>query len=243
MSSAHATFTTTLAERLGETEPEPIAQLGRIVERCGIEQSTRWLDETERIEAQGGQMLTNNQRRRTKGGVFFHLVRQVVTGEDRHYIFPYMAKGNKPSAPAPAVLVTTWADRDRLIQEAQQMNGKATTVKITVIGKIGKAVERQGFTLVTLQHNGKLPALPKGIPTPSQPLPTNYILYIGSKQWSKIKASLSNSEDALIAEGTPVVDPKYQAITVFVTNATSKVLQQAQRQQQKLVQENNHTDD
>ncbi len=237
MTSDQYICTAALAERLGETQPEPIAQLGRIVERCGAAQATLWLEETETIEVNGGEMLTSGKRRRTKGGVFFRLVRDAVTGADRRYIFPNLSSGTGPKEDTPPLPTATWADRDGLIREAHQQQGKATTVKITVIGKIGKAVERQGFALLTLQHDGKLPALPKGIPAPAQALPTSYILYIGGKQWNKVKESLRNPDDVLIAEGTPVLDPKYNAITVFVTNANTKLLQAAQREQQKVAHE------
>ncbi len=237
MTSDQDICTAALAERLGETQPEPIAQLGRIIERCGAAQATLWLEETEAIEGNGGEMLSNGKRHHTKGGVFFRLVRNAVTGADRRYIFPNLSSGTGAKEDVPALPTATWAERDGLIRDAHQQQGKATTVKITVIGKIGKAVERQGFALLTLQHDGKLPALPKGIPTPTQSLPTSYILYVGGKQWNKVKESLRNSEDMLIAEGTPVLDPKYNAITVFVTNASTKLLQQAQRETQKATQE------
>lgn len=224
-----------LAHALGETEPAPLAQLRRIVNRCGIDQARAWLVEAEQIEATGGELLPDKSRQRTKGGVFFKLVRRAVSPQDRHYIFPQWKKsggGGAPastSPPAPALAPATWDTRAELISEAQQQPGKATTVKITVIGRPAKTVERQGFTLLVLEHEGKLAALPKGVPVPSEPLPTQYIVYIGSKQWAKVKASLASPDDVLIAEGVPLLDPKYNAITVFVTNATTKLLQQAQR--------------
>jgi hypothetical protein len=234
------TFVAQLAFQLGETKSQPIVQLRRIVERVGIDQAVAWLAQTAQIEADGGEMLPNGERRRTPGGVFFRIARDGMTPEQQQGIFfpprrskPRPTDKHTPSTPAAHALASaTWADRDALIQEANQQPGRAT-VKITVIGKVGKAVERQGFTLLTLQSDGKLPALPKGIPMPAQPLPTNYILYVGSKQWAKVKESLKNSEDVLIAEGIPVLDPKYAAITVFVTNAATKLLQQTQREQQK----------
>lgn len=245
LSSEHLDFINQLALLLGETQKVPIAQLGRIVERCGIDQAATWLNETKQIEGAGGELISNGRRRRTPGGVFFRIVRDAVSDADGQYIFPKWSnsqhtkdRATEAAALAPPALpVATWAERDAVINEAQQHPGKAHTVKITIIGKVGKAVERQGFTLLTLQHDGKLPALPKGIPTPAQTVPTSYILYIGGKQWNKVKEALRNPDDVLIAEGTPVLDPKYNAITVFVTNAGTKLLQQAQRDQQKAASE------
>jgi len=73
-----------------------------------------------------------------------------------------------------------------------------------------------------------VPSLPKGMPTPPA-TPTTYTVYISAKQWAKVAQALGNPEDILIVEGTPVYDPTLEGIAVYVTNATTKQLQQAQR--------------
>ncbi len=231
-------FVKQVAQMLGETEPDPITQIEKIVNRFGQEQVGVWLHQTQEIEQAGGELLPNRSRRRTTGGVFFRVVRDAITEDDRKTLFPRYGKKKTfkrgpHREPTPSLPVATWDDRVEVVKEAQQQPGKATTVKITVIGKIGKAVERQGFTLVTLNHAGDLGSLPKGIPVPATPLPTAYILYIGSKQWNKVKESIRNPDDVLIVEGVPVLDPKYQAITVFATNTTTKLIQAATRAAQK----------
>lgn len=235
-----------IAKALGETRYWPRTQIKNIVKRCGVEQALAWLEEAERIEAAGGQMLPNGRRRRTKGGVFFRMVRDAVSAEDRQLLFipPKKKKSQSqegsdtsaPGQPAPPQLPpepelprATWEERDGLISEGQQLPGKATTVKITVMGRPSKAVERQGFALLVMEHEGKVASLPKGIPLPPAPLPTQYIVYIGGKQWNKVKASLETPEDFLIIEGVPVLDPKYAAITVFATKTTTKLQQQGRR--------------
>jgi len=59
-----------------------------------------------------------------------------------------------------------------------------------------------------------------------------YTVYISQKQWAKVAQALSNPEDILIAEGTPVYDPELEGIAVYVTNATTKQIQQVQRASQ-----------
>ena len=54
-------------------------------------------------------------------------------------------------------------------------------------------------------------------------------MYIGEKQWRKVKDSLKQENDVLICEETPILDTKFNAITVFATNVTTKLLQQAMR--------------
>src|SRR5690349_10910802 len=64
----------TIAEQLGETGPEPLKLLRKVVKKLGPEQALAFLKETQEIEAQGGLLLPDGSRRRTPGGVFFYLV-------------------------------------------------------------------------------------------------------------------------------------------------------------------------
>lgn len=63
-----------IAEQLGETAKGPRAQLLTTVRALGRTQSHALLEETLRIEASGGMLTADGSRRRTPGGVFFHLV-------------------------------------------------------------------------------------------------------------------------------------------------------------------------
>src|ERR671926_278594 len=77
----------TIAQQLGETQPGPINQIRRIVQRLGPEAALAFLQETQQIEAQGGMQLPDGSRRRTPGGVFFSLVKDRVSSKDRAAIF------------------------------------------------------------------------------------------------------------------------------------------------------------
>jgi hypothetical protein len=81
-------------------------------------------------------------------------------------------------------------------------------------------------------QSSKIPALPKGLPVPSQ-ANTTYSVYITEKQWKKVQEALRDPEDILIAEGYPMLDQETGTIAVFVTNTTTKLLQAAQREKQK----------
>jgi hypothetical protein len=105
-------------------------------------------------------------------------------------------------------------------------------VKITLIGTLGKYKEQGQCIVGIMQHTGeKFPALPKGVPAP-QPVKTNYVVYIGAKQWKTVASTVSDPEDALIIEGFPQIDAKTNAISVFASNVTSKKLQASKRQGQ-----------
>ena len=103
-------------------------------------------------------------------------------------------------------------------------------MKVTLIGRPTKTVERSEFTLLLMNHAGPLPSLPKGIPVPTKVPETSYVVYIGAKQWKNVKEALQNPDDTLIIEGTQFYDKEYEAIAVFATNTTTKQLQQAKRQ-------------
>ena len=103
-------------------------------------------------------------------------------------------------------------------------------MKITVIGRPGKMIDR-GTCVVTSLQSSKVPSLPKGVPTPPNAA-TTYTLYIASKQWRRVAEAMKDPEDTLIVEGFPQFDAQTGSIAVFATTATTKKLQQAQRQTQ-----------
>lgn len=228
-----------IADVLGERRPRPRAQLQAIVAALGDEVAQALLVETHQVEADGGLMLPDGSRRRTPGGVFFHLAHFRLDPEQQVAIYGYQKKQRPTSSdgtpippPPPPEPPATWADRGAWIQAARATTEEATTVKITLIGKLGKTIEKPGFTLATLRHTPRLNALPKGIPRP-EPQETGYVVYIGGKQWRKVKEALQNPEDVAIIEGTPMWDAQHQALAVFATTVTTKLTQQALREQQR----------
>jgi len=233
-----------IAAGLGETERGPLGQVGRVVGRLGADRARAFLTRAQEIEAAGGLMLPDGSRRRTPGGVFFHLVRadDTLTREDRVYIFPPQfgrngrtkaAGGSASATPALAGASTptpvAWADDIyRVIRATLQHEiGRATTVKITVIGRPGAAVE-QGQAVVLALTSEKVPDLPKGLPEP--PAGTRYTVFVARKPWAKVAEALAaDPEDAAIIEGYAALDPRIEGIAVYVTSATTKRLQAAKR--------------
>jgi hypothetical protein len=136
-------------------------------------------------------------------------------------------------APRPPAEVFQWGMRGELVEEARYAPGEIRTVKVTLIGRPNKVVERQNFTLLMMRHRGPLPNLPRGLPK-IDPVPeTMYVVYVGSRQWRQVQEAIRNPEDVLIIEGVQVWDSEYEAITVFAINTTTKVLQNIRRQQQR----------
>ena len=101
-------------------------------------------------------------------------------------------------------------------------------MKITVIGRPAQVLERGDVAIVAVRSE-QVPSLPKGLPTPASPT-TDYAVFIAKKQWQKVAQAAQNPQDLLIVEGYPTVDPRFNGITVLATQATTKQLQQAERQ-------------
>lgn len=222
-----------LAQTLGETDQAAQEQLQRIVWALGGSQCYQLLEQTLQIEHNGGMMLRDGSRRRTPGGVFFYLA--FGTGqpqEGRRLERPVYKKPKKEKQaqqqqqPMPAFL---WNNRIAAVKEAEVEKGQAT-VKIAVIGRPGKMIDK-GSCIVTVMESTKVPALPKGLPTPTN-VATKYAVYIAPKQWKKVEEAIRDPEDTLIVEGFPKTDPQVSAIAVFATNVTTKKLQMARKQPQ-----------
>ncbi len=171
---------------VGGPQPGPIGQIRRVVQRLGADTALAFLQEVQQIEANGGLMLPDGSRRRTPGGVYFHLVRQRVSKKDRSAIFFAPAQRERQSklsqTAAPAADAAPTEPEDIVIPHA---TGEVRTVKITVIGRPGRITrDPRGFVTVAMQQ-AKLPALPKGVPAPPA-APTSYTVYIAQKQWNKV---------------------------------------------------------
>jgi len=225
-----------VAAVLDESMPPAIRTITRAVDRLGPARARAVLGQALTVDAQGGLTLPDG-RRRTLGGVFFYLVRtsDAISQEDKDYIFPSQGGRPKraggsgtlavPASAAPAPVVWTEETFRALARQLQQDPGRATTVKITVIGRPGVLVE-QGQAVAVALMSEKVPDLPKGLPAP--PAGTRYTVFVARKQWSKIAEALAaDAEDAAIIEGYAALDPRVEGIAVYATSATTKRTQAA----------------
>ncbi len=229
-----------IAQELGETARPVLSKIWFIIYLKGIDFATEILRETHAIEAAGGMFLEREQRRRTPGGVFFQLVKDRVTSRERALIFP-PRKWQKPAAKGAARPQEPQVKQSRpeiaplaaealpeVIQALTQEYGKASTVKITVIGRPLQIVERGDVVIFGLL-NDKHPTFPKGLPVP--PGQTKYLVLVAKKQWSKVAEAIKAEDDALIIEGYPAYEPRHAGITVYALSVTTKKQQAAKRQQ------------
>ena len=242
-----------IAEQLGETEADPKRTIYRVVKKLGRDEALRFVEKTLEIERAGGLMLPDQSRRRTTGGVFFSLVKTEAPADVTRHIFPRRLPAHlrkrtlpqpqeakemtPPTAPEakPTVPPFAWEDRIAALAEIPIEERGETTVKVTLIGRPGKIVERGQSVVTTMQQSSKLPALPKGLPVPKpdQIESSLYAVYISAKQWKGVAEAMKDPEDVLIIEGWQLLDKQLPGtIAVFAMNTTTKKQQAAKRQSQ-----------
>jgi hypothetical protein len=135
-----------------------------VVQVLGIERAQAIYEQAMEVEAAGGMMLPDGSRRRTPGGVFFKLVRDSASEAEREKIFPlqpWTKKRKQPQQSTPAAAPSA-PSATVLITEIPNATGEARTVKITLVGRPGRIIAKQGYIITSMEHS-KVPSLPKGI--------------------------------------------------------------------------------
>jgi len=220
-----------IAAQLGETEEEPIRQIRRAVRLLGEHRVRTVVARARDVEAAGGMMRADGSQKRSLGGVFFILMRDDVGRKDFYRIFKgdhHQRTGGTGAAPHTTPTPFDGTTFGTAAIEAMNEPGEATTVKLTVIGRPGKIVERGDVVLVGMRSE-KVPSLPKGVPAPPSPQ-TDYLVLVGMKQWRKVAEALAaDSADKVLIEGYPIVQPDVTGITVYATSATTTGIQAGKR--------------
>lgn len=236
----HMGFVKQVAARLQETAPNIVFGLHLIIKTIGEQSTMELLQEVQDIEREGGMLTVDGTRRRTIGGVFFLLVKERYR-EQLPAKFWYATRSTTSPTkerPAPSALPMplvpmTWPDRLTAIEELRQQEGGQATVKITLVGRPRNVLDKGTCFMLSMKDN-KIPALPKGVPMPAGVAgDTLYIVFIAAKQWRKVQGVMQDPEDVLILEGYPQLDKQTGSISVFVTSAQTKKLQQVLREKQK----------
>ncbi len=226
-----------IAAQLGETENGVRWQIGRALRVIGEERTRAFVAQALEVEAAGGMMLPDGSQRHTLGGVFFRLMREQLMGDEAsrqaaYRIFrPHGSKGRggqKAPKDKSAPAAYDWTAFSADAAEAMSEVGEISTVKLTVIGRPGKVVERGDVALVAMRSE-KVPSLPKGVPAPASPT-VDYMVLVGIKQWRKVAQALAaDPADKVIMEGYPTVQPEFAGITVYATSATTTGIQAGKR--------------
>ncbi len=218
----------------------------------GMEAVEAVYQRTLEIEAAGGMMTKEGDRRRTSGGVFFLLAREQMTARQRRKVFglppnplntkrqpkasatPTTTEQPKPAAapkPPPLTLEQTIALLKATLSIDPQKRGVAV-MKTTIIGRPKQIKKLDACTLLVLGQKAP-PVMPKGLPPMPDTSKATIAVFVANKQWEKVEAALkADPQDEAIIEGYPVNDPKNQLTGVWAQSCTSKNLQRAKREAQ-----------
>lgn len=211
----HATFVK-IADRLGETEKGARKQVVNIVKHCGIDFATAMLEETLKIEENGGMMTLDGERRRSPGGVYFYLARGRMTDEQRLAVFP----PRKWQAQKRVWREFDWSRRDKVLSKIYTA-GKVDDMRVKLVGYPGEIRRAADVVVTKMQHEGGGPTIPRGLP----PLPehhTIYNVYISTQHWEKVEQSLASSDKMLVVDGMAFMDAEHDGITVFATGVKTQ---------------------
>jgi PHAX RNA-binding domain len=220
-------------EKLAEILQEPKAPLLRQVLRTfGPERTVAVLTDTLQCEAQGGMLTKDGSRRRTPGGVFFQLVKERATPQERRRLFPPSGPQHHqaPARPHAPPQAPTWAEVQAVVPTLPQ--GEAT-VKLTLIGRPALDAVQTRPTYVAFRMQGKAPGpLPKGLPPVPDQQPITWLVVMALRQWNRVQDSLAaHLDDTLIIEGHPVVAGDGTHVLLAQT-CTSTVQQREKKQAQ-----------
>ena len=228
-----------IARQLGENESDARRQITRALRVIGEERTRAFVAQALTVEAARSMTPAAALEHHPAGGLFFRLMRDELMadadGRQAAYrIFRPQGSGrggqgaSKQPKPPVATEPFDWAAFSASAVEAMSERGEATTVKLTVIGRPGKIVERGDVALVAMRSE-KVPSLPKGVPAPPSPQ-TDYMVLVGMKQWRKVAEALAaDPADKLLIEGYPTVQPEFAGITVYATSATTTGIQAGKR--------------
>lgn len=217
-----------IAEILGETDEQPLGQIAQVIEKCGLELVQKVTEETNKIEEKGGMKTHDGKRRRTKGGVFFFIIKGRMDADVRQEIFPNFGKHSNGDAAPPGI---KWEERLEHYKPLLEEPGQVKNLTVTLIGRPGKLhIENGSVMTVIEQKEVKAPPYPKGVPDFDEVEKiTYYYVFMSLRHWEKIAESLEDETDMMIVEGTSVYDPEIEGISLLTTSTTTKLLERQKR--------------
>ena len=226
--------TNALVAELAVALSEPKTTLLRaVVAQIGEERTRAHLAAALAIEAAGGELTVEQNRRRTPGGVFFRLVRADCSAEEREALFPTL-KGRRGKRTRGTAQVTAPANAtvETALSDLQKGEKGTTIVKMTLIGRPIKTAQ-VGDSMLCQMMAAPPGDLPKGLPQPpANAVGQSYVVFIAMPAWRKVAGVMADADDALIIEGWPWVDQQRGLFVVLAKGVTTKKIQRAQREKQ-----------
>jgi hypothetical protein len=212
------------ARRIAEQLDEQVVWLvQRVVEVLGASRTEDLFQQTLAVENEGGLQTVDSERRRTPGGVFFKLVKEQSTREERKAIFA-APPGTKKEPPAPQPVPPTvsppierlsWDEAKQEVARILKAPLGRAHVKLTLIGRPSQVSKTKSCVVIAMKGNPPH-SIPRGLPRPPEGSDFAFAVFIATKQWERLANALAqNKEDKLVIEGYPIFDPK-RGVTVVL---------------------------
>lgn len=218
------------SEALQENDMQPLGQIRRMVTFIGEDFVRKHLENTLKIEQEGGMMTVEGDRRRTMGGVFFYLVKGDMTLEQRAHVFPgtvYIARK--------ATRTITWEERMDIIEALKNApQGNVRSVQLIIKGRPGEVKVTDDTVMLVFQQpiEAEPPQpYPRGVPTPPSST-TSWVIYAGIRSWEKVAERLEHPKDEIIIDGIPFWDEETQTMAILALGLTTRELERRQAMRQ-----------
>jgi hypothetical protein len=212
------------AQRIAAQLQEPLLWLvENVIKVLGQERADDLLRQTLEIEAAGGSMTADGERRRTPGGVFLKLLKEQVSAEDQERIFANgprsKPKGTQEdgaiAANPPPLGPLPWDEARVEISRLIKLLLEKASVKITLVGRPSQVSKTKSCVVVAMKGS-RPPSLPKGLPPAPDGSDFSYAVFISLRHWAKVAPVMAQDKDErLLVEGYPIFDPK-RGITVIL---------------------------
>lgn len=244
---AHPVDVGRIREMATELKEPNLWLMRSVAAMVGMESVESTYQRTLEIEAAGGMLTKQGDRRRTAGGVFFLLARDQMSARQRRKVFglpPSPLNNKKPKSvdPSPNPLPPAPKPSPPTLEQAVGLLKAALTIdplkrglaimKTTLIGRPKQIKKLETCTLLILGQKAP-PTMPKGLPPIPDTSKATIAVFVAHKQWEKVEAALkADPQDEVIVEGYPVNDPKNQLTGLWAQSCSSKNLQRAKREAQ-----------
>lgn len=225
-----------IAAALGEREKTPLWQIKKMIKLRGVEFAEELVNRAMEVEANGGMMTADGERRRTLGGVYFQLARELLPEDERDQIFNKWRHSIRRRLRDEAQYKPFEFDErtDILSTILAEAAGEISEMKVTMTGRPGPIERRQELVITTMQyvHPGGF-SMPRGVPDfPASEL--TYVVYIAIKHWEQVEKQITKDErDELVVDGLCAFDPELEQFAVYATHVTTKKRQKQDRRVQK----------
>ena len=221
----------TIAQALDEANVGLLTALADVIGMAEIE---ALFQRTQEIEAAGGMLTAQGDRRRSPGGVFFHLARKAVPTGSRQRVFGAFDDANAanrwsppPAQPDPPTLEQATALLRAAAALPRDKKGLGT-LKTAAIGRPKQIKQMDGCTLAVLGMKRPGP-MPKGLPPMPDTSQATVAVFIESRLWAKVAPALqADPKDELVVEGYLLIDARNQLTGVWAQRCTTKGLLRAQ---------------